>query len=83
VDRRHHEAASHDVLELGFGAGDAAARTAHGEGGADDGGNARLLDRRLGLSHRLHDRAAGDVETDAVHGLFEELSILPHFDGAA
>ncbi len=77
--------------------GDAAAGAAEGEGGADDGGQADIVDGvdgllatpalmsylPLGSLRRGDDRGLGVFEPDPVHRLAEQLAVLCHFDGCA
>ncbi len=73
--------------------GDAAAGAAHGEGGADDGGQADLLDGGHRGGHpggdvalaggqfrRGDDGGAGVFQPDAGHRLAEEAAVLGHLD---
>jgi len=76
--------------------GHAAARSAHGEGGADDGGQADLFQRVEGDLHACFDviftrvvLGGGDdggfgvFDAQTVHGFAEKLAVLGHFDGGA
>ena len=83
VGRGQVQTASADGLELLLVVGDAAATAAHGEGGADDGGEA---DRGLdldGLLQAVGDGGTRHVQADAPHGLAEEVPVLGLVDGLA
>ena len=61
--------------------GDAAAGAAKGEGGADDGGKADLVQRGDAFFHALGDGGLGVFKPDAIHRLPEQLPVLSHLDG--
>src|SRR5690606_31445984 len=85
---RGFQAAPADGFEFFGVVGDAAARTAHGEAGADDGGKARGArfggDAALhfpGLVHAVGNARLGRFEADVGHGLLELLAVFGLFDG--
>ena len=82
-DRRGVEAGLADALEVLAVVGDAAAGAAEGEGGADDRGQADVLDGGQRLVDGVGDGGLGVLEADAVHRLAEELAVLGHLDGLA
>ena len=63
--------------------GDAAARTAQGEGRADDGGKSHVFQDFTGLVEVVGDFTAHGLEADAVHGVAELLPVLRLVDGLA
>ncbi len=70
------EAALADLDEFALVVGDAAARAAHGEGGADDRGQADIVQRGQGLAEILDMVRARRVEADLGHRLAEQLAVL-------
>jgi hypothetical protein len=81
MGRRGLEAAVDDLLEFLAVVGDAAAGAAEREARADDEReSADLLGREAGLLQRMDDAGLGHIETDAKHGLLEEIAILAHLD---
>ena len=81
VDRGGIEAAGDDLDELVLVVGDAAAGAAHGEGWADDGGQAHKVEAFQRLFHGVGDKRAGALEADLVHRLAEQEPVLGLFDG--
>ena len=79
--RRRIQTFAHDTVELGLVIGDAAARSAKGEAGADDGGQAGGFQHRERLVDRIGDAAARAFQTDLVHRLTEALAVLGLVDG--
>ncbi len=77
------EAAFDDVGEFLFVVGDAAARAAKREGGADDGGQAYHLECVHRLFHVVDELGARAFEADAVHRVAEELAVFRHLDRLA
>ena len=75
------EAAGHDLLELVAVVGDAAAGAAHGEGRADDGGQADLRHHVTGFGQGLDHGTLRHGEADAGHGGAEQVPVLRHGDG--
>ncbi len=76
------EAALGDFLELLAVVADAAAGAAHGEGGADDEGEAAdLFGDLAGFVDVVGDTGAGHVEADLLHGFLEELAVFALPDG--
>ena len=67
---------AHDPLELGLVVGDAPARPAEREAGADDCGQARAFEHRKRLVERGRHPAARAFEADLVHRLTEPLAVL-------
>jgi hypothetical protein len=70
--------------------GHAAAGAAEREGGADDRGQADVLQRlhgharlRIAVVRRADDGGLGVFQPDPVHRLAEELAVLGHLDGLA
>src|SRR5699024_7073553 len=63
------------------GVGHAGAETTHGEGRADHDGQAHLGDGRVDLLHRVADRAAGGLASDALDDVLEHLPVLAAVDG--
>ena len=76
VGRRRVDAALDDLDELRLGVGDAAAGAAHGEGRADDRGQADLVERAQRVRQRLDLLRARRLEADLVHRVAEALAIL-------
>ncbi len=81
VGGRQVQAAQADLLELLAVVGDAAAGAAHGEGRADDGGEADGGLHLQRLFHAVGNGRARHVQTDAGHGLAETFAILGLVDG--
>ena len=80
-DRRGVEAAARNGAQLVRAVGDAAARAAEREGGADDDGIADAVgDGQRGV-HIARDVRGDDRLADCLHGIFEALSILGAVDG--
>ena len=75
------EAAGDDTDELLAVIGDAAAGAAHGEAGADDRGQAHLLQRRQRLINAVGDAALRAFQPDLVHGIAEFQPVLGLVDG--
>ena len=69
------------ALELLPGVGEAAAETAHGEGGADDERVAEVLCEADSLLDRVRDVGACDLRTGLDDEVLEELAVLPLLDG--
>ena len=80
-DGREHQAIVRDGAQLFLVVGDAAARAAQREGGADDDGVADALGDRHALVHRIGDVGRDDGLADLLHGLFEQLAVLRAVDG--
>ncbi len=74
------DAALDDLDELGLVVGDAAAGAAEREARADDGGQADIVERRERLNKRLDLVRARRRQSDARHGLAEQLAVLRHVD---
>jgi hypothetical protein len=81
VGGRGVDATLDDVDEFRLGVGDAAAGAAERERGADDGGQADLLERGERVDQRLDLLGTRRLEPDAVHRLAKKLAILGHVDG--
>ena len=85
-NRAGAQAALHALPVLLLGGDDAAARATEGEGGANDGGEADLRERRrrglhaLGVVRPLHHGARCRRLADAIAHLAEEFAILRHLD---
>ena len=79
--RRQIEAALADFHEFLAVVGDAAAGTAHGEGRADDAGEADLVEHLQRLFHAVRQRRARRFQTDTGHGLAEQLPVFGFVDG--
>ena len=75
------DAALDDLDELGLGVGDAAAGAAHGEGGADDRGQADIVERPQRVGQRLGLHRARRLQPDPGHGLAETAAVLGLVDG--
>ena len=80
-DGREHEAVVRDGAQLLFVIGDAAARAAQREGGADNDGIADLVRHRHAFLYRIGDIRGDDGLADLLHGLFEQLAIFRTVDG--
>ena len=70
-----------DGAQFLFVIGDAAARAAQREGGADDDGIADLVRHRHAFLYRIGDIRGDDGLADLLHGLFEQLAIFRTVDG--
>ena len=81
VGGRGVDAALDDLDEFGLGIGDAAAGAAHGEGGADDRGQADLVERTQRVGQVLGLDRARRFQADPGHGLAETAAILGLVDG--
>ena len=81
--RRGVEAALDDLLELLDVVGDAAARAAERERGADDQRQADVVEDLARVVHRVHDAAARDLQADLDHQVLEDLPVLAAEDGVA
>ncbi len=69
-----------DAVEFFLVVGDAAARAAHGEGRADDRGQADGRQRAARFLQRMGDQAARAFDPDLVHCLAEFLPVLGTVD---
>ncbi len=81
ADRRGVDAALHDVEIFVAVVGDAAAGAAQGEGRADDGRQADMIEGADRFLAVVHDLALGAYQTDLGHGLAEQQAILGLVDG--
>ena len=81
-DRAGVQPLAHLGLELGQVVRGAAAGAPQGEGGADDGRVARVLDDGERVVEGTGEAAVGDGEPDAVHRGGELLAVLGHLDRA-
>ena len=70
-------------LELLDVVGDAAARAAEREGGADDQRQADVVEHLAGVVHVVDDAAARDLQADLDHQVFEDLAVLAAMDRVA
>src|SRR5690606_33047508 len=76
------QAAGDDVLELLAVVGDAAAGAAEGEGGADDGGQADLVEEGEGVVEGGDGLCLGETEPDLFADLAELVAVLGAMDDA-
>lgn len=81
IGRRRFQAALADGLELFGVVGNAAARAAQREAGADDGRKAHLLLHGPGFVHRMGDARACRTQADARHRILELEAVLGLVDG--
>jgi hypothetical protein len=81
VGGRSVDAAFDDLDEFRFGVGRAAAGAAEGEGGADDRGQANIIERAQRVRQGLGLHRARRFQPDPVHGLAEAAAILRLVDG--
>ena len=81
VGGRGVDAAFDDLDEFRLGVGDAAAGAAHGEGGADDGGQADLVERAQRVRQVLGLDRARRLQPDPGHGLAKTAAVFRLVDG--
>src|SRR5690606_37188320 len=81
ADRAGAQAVFDDGGEVGRAAGDAAARTAQGEGGADEGGVANFFDGLPGFGQGVDEAAGGDGEAGRYHSVAEAGAIFGDANG--
>ncbi len=81
VGRGGVDAALDDLDEFGLGVGDAAAGAAHGEGGADDRGQADIVERAQRVGQVLGLDRARRLQPDPGHGLAEAAAVFGLVDG--
>ena len=76
ADRAGLQTVRGDLLELLSGERDAGASSAEDVGGADDGGQADVVDDDPGFLHRVRCAGSETVEADAEHRLLEDLPVF-------
>ena len=70
-----------DAQQVVVVVGDAAAGAAQGEGRADDGRVAQLVDDGLALLDGVGDAGLGHLQADVLHGRGKQLAVLARLDG--
>ena len=82
-DHARGEAAGHDVAVFLEVVGDAAARAAQREGGADDRGEADFLEELLGVGEGVDGLGFGEGESDLLADVLEDLAVFGAMDDLA
>ena len=80
-NRRCRKTARHDGAQLFDVVYQAAARAAHGVGGAQHARVAELVGDFDGFFDRVRDLALGHLDAELGHGLLEDVAVLAAFDG--
>ena len=81
LGRRQVQTTGADFLELFTVVGNTTTGAAHGEGRADDAGEADLVQYAVGLVHIMGDAGARAFQTDVSHGLVETRTVFGLVDG--